>query len=101
MADDSAIAIEATEQKYFVLKHMPGRLPLDADGKGTWPADQFTFRLIEEGALRVQSPAQTIAAGEATVGPWSNPNGVPLPPAESAPSSQPLDQGAPAPKAKK
>lgn len=57
MADDRTIAVEATDQRYFTLKHMPGRLPLDADGKGVWPADQFTFRLMQDGAIRRQEPA--------------------------------------------
>ncbi len=48
----ATIAVEATDKKYFGLKHMPGRLSLDAFGKGVWPADQFTFRMIQDGALR-------------------------------------------------
>jgi hypothetical protein len=70
-----SIAIEATDPQYFGLKHMPGGRPLDAAGKGVWPADQFTFRLIGEGALREpvapQAPLAEIAepAAEAAVPP--------------------------------
>lgn len=59
MPSDDTIAVEATDPKYFGLKHMPGRIALDADGKGTWPADHFTFRLMEDGSIRPQgSPTQ-------------------------------------------
>lgn len=56
MNASGTVAVEATEKKYFGLRHMPGGLPLDAQGRGVWPADQFTFRLIGEGALREQEP---------------------------------------------
>jgi hypothetical protein len=57
MAEPGTIAVEATDAKYVALKHQPGGIPLDADGKGIWPADQFTFRLIGEGALRERPAA--------------------------------------------
>ena len=50
------IAIEATDARYYSLTHQPSGQPLDKDGRGVWPADQFTFRLIEERALREQGP---------------------------------------------
>ena len=62
------IAIEATDARYFPLKHQPSGQPLDKDGRGVWPADQFTFRLIEEQALREQAPPDAdapVAADEA------------------------------------
>ncbi len=59
------IAVEATAEQYFGLKHMPGGLSLDKDGKGIWPADQFTFRLIGEGALR-EPPADVPQAESRT-----------------------------------
>jgi hypothetical protein len=57
----NAVAIQATKRDYFGLKHMPRGLPLDKDGKGIWPADQFTFRLIQEGALCRQDAAASAA----------------------------------------
>src|SRR5579885_2610833 len=67
MTAPGMIAVEATSPKYFGIKHMPGRLALDAAGKGVWPADQFTYRLIAEGALReiVDVPAERAAPAAA------------------------------------
>jgi hypothetical protein len=71
MPASKTIAVEATDKKYFGLKHMPGGRPLDKDGKGAWPADQFTFRLIQEGSLKEQGTV-ILAAGETAVGPFAS-----------------------------
>jgi hypothetical protein len=64
MNESPTVAVEATDEKYFVLKHQPTGLGLDADGKGTWPADQFTFRLAAEKSIRiVKDKAPAAAAG--------------------------------------
>jgi hypothetical protein len=52
MSAPGTIAVEATDAKYAGLKHVPSGQPLGKDGKAVWPADQFTFRLIGEAALR-------------------------------------------------
>jgi hypothetical protein len=51
------IAIEATEEKYRILRHEPTGAVFDADGKSQWPSDQFTHRLIAEGSVRIVSDA--------------------------------------------
>ncbi len=53
MAENTTVAVEATEARFRVLKHQPSGLGFEADGTGRWPADQFTFRLRDEGAIRV------------------------------------------------
>lgn len=67
MTAPGTIAVEATEERYRVLKHQPGGIPLDKEGRAIWPADQFTFRLIGEGALREADPAKSAAAVGAPV----------------------------------
>lgn len=47
------VAVEATKSAYRVLRHEPSGTPLDENGRGIWPADQFTFRLREDGAINV------------------------------------------------
>lgn len=47
------VAVEATEERYRSLKHHPSLIGFEADGKAEWPADQFTFRLRDEGAIRI------------------------------------------------
>jgi hypothetical protein len=74
MSQSGTIAIVATDKKYFGLKHMPGALALDANGEGVWPADQFTFRLIQEGAIREQSAAAAQTAPAAPATPAAAPN---------------------------
>ena len=53
MAASATVAIEATEERYRALKHFPSGLGFEADGTARWPADQFTFRLVEDGAIRL------------------------------------------------
>lgn len=67
MIAPGTIAVEATEERYRVLKHQPSGIPLDREGRAIWPADQFTFRLIGEGALREAGLAKAAAAVVAPV----------------------------------
>lgn len=53
MAGSATVAVEATEERYRALKHYPSGTPFEADGTARWPADQFTFRLRDEGAIRL------------------------------------------------
>lgn len=53
MAGSATVAVEATEERYRALKHMPSQIGFEADGTARWPADQFTFRLRDEGAIRL------------------------------------------------
>ena len=72
--DKRGVAVEAPDPKYFGLKHMPGALPLDGKGKAVWPADQFTFRLIQDGAIKEQASgsSSTDAAAAQPVGTSKN-----------------------------
>ena len=47
------VAVEATEERFRVLKHQPSGIGFEEDGRSEWPADQFTFRLKDEGAIRL------------------------------------------------
>lgn len=50
----NTVRVEATEERFRVLMHMPGRIKLDPEtGRGTWPADSFTYRLEAEGSIRI------------------------------------------------
>ena len=51
MAGSATVAVRATEERYRALKHMPSQTGFEADGTARWPADQFTFRLRDEGAI--------------------------------------------------
>ena len=53
MAGETTVAVEATEERYRALKHMPSQIGFELDGTARWPADQFTFRLRDEGAIRL------------------------------------------------
>jgi len=53
MAGETTVAVEATEERYRALKHFPSQTGFEADGTARWPADQFTFRLRDEGAIRL------------------------------------------------
>ncbi|MGU3668005.1 hypothetical protein ACLBX9_27780 [Methylobacterium sp. A49B] len=53
MAGETTVAVEATEARYRALKHFPSGTGFEADGTARWPADQFTFRLRDEGAIRL------------------------------------------------
>ena len=52
MRPHTRVAVEATAAPFRALIHVPTGETLDGDGRGLWPADQFTFRLIGENALR-------------------------------------------------
>lgn len=53
MAGETTVAVEATEERFRALKHYPSQTGFEADGTARWPADQFTFRLRDEGAIRL------------------------------------------------
>lgn len=53
MAGSATVAVRATEERYRALKHMPSQTGFEADGTARWPADQFTFRLRDEGAIEL------------------------------------------------
>ncbi len=53
MAEPATVAVEATEERYRALKHQPSLTGFEADGTARWPADQFTFRLARDGAIRL------------------------------------------------
>ena len=53
MAGETTVAVEATQERYRALKHYPSQTGFEADGTAVWPADQFTFRLRDEGAIRL------------------------------------------------
>lgn len=53
MAEPALVAVAVTEERFRALKHNPSGLGFEADGTARWPADQFTFRLRDEGAIRL------------------------------------------------
>ncbi|WP_267355633.1 MULTISPECIES: hypothetical protein [unclassified Methylobacterium] len=53
MAGETTVAVEATEARYRALKHFPSQTGFEADGTARWPADQFTFALARDGAIRL------------------------------------------------
>ncbi|MFB0491309.1 hypothetical protein ABIE45_003895 [Methylobacterium sp. OAE515] len=69
MAGSATVAVEATEERYRALKHMPSQTGFEADGTARWPADQFTFRLRDEGAIRLLEDLHD--AGSPTAAPAS------------------------------
>lgn len=69
MAEPDLVAVEATKKDYRALRHQPSGEGFDEDGKGLWRADQFTFALIRDGALRyVSTDTDQTAAAPATKG---------------------------------
>jgi hypothetical protein len=52
MFDVPTVRVEAITDACRTLKHFPSGAALDADGKGEWPADAFTFALIRDGDMR-------------------------------------------------
>ena len=73
MAGSATVAVEATEERFRALKHHPSLIGFEVDGTARWPADQFTFRLARDGAIRltedlhesgapVDAPAPQVAA---------------------------------------
>ncbi|WP_267426345.1 hypothetical protein [Methylobacterium sp. GC_Met_2] len=53
MAGETTVAVEATEECFRALKHFPSQTGFEADGTAVWPADQFTFALARDGAIRL------------------------------------------------
>ncbi|GGC68551.1 hypothetical protein GCM10010994_28930 [Chelatococcus reniformis] len=53
MNTDMFVAVEATEERYRALTHQPTGIPFDESGRSRWPADAFTFRLRNEGSIRI------------------------------------------------
>jgi len=58
MADSTLVAVRATKREYYGLVHQPSQATLDENGEGLWPADQFTFRLFLDEALKRLGPEQ-------------------------------------------
>ncbi len=87
MAEPATVAVEATEERFRALKHYPSGLGFEADGTARWPADQFTFRLKDEGAIRLLEDLHD--------------PGRPAPTAKAAAPVAPATASAPAPAASK
>lgn len=87
MAGETTVAVEATEARFRVLKHFPSQIGFEADGTARWPADQFTFRLRDEGAIRLLEDLHD--------------PGTPAPAAKAAAPVAPATASAPAPAASK
>lgn len=49
MNSPTLVAVEATDERYRALTHQPSGLPITE----RWPADAFTWRLRDEGAIRI------------------------------------------------
>lgn len=49
MDSPTNVAVEATDARYAALTHQPSGLPVTE----RWPADSFTYRLRDEGAIRI------------------------------------------------
>lgn len=65
MADTRFVAVEATDERYRALKHIPSGESLDAEtGRGRWPADSFTFALKRDGTLRFVEGGDDAAANK-------------------------------------
>lgn len=58
------VAVEATEERYCALRHEPCGAAFDENGCAMWPADQFTFRLRDEGAIRLVPLPDDLHHGE-------------------------------------
>lgn len=72
MAGETTVAVEATEERFRALKHFPSQTGFEADGTAVWPADQFTFALARDGAIRLledlHDSGATAAASAAPAG---------------------------------
>ena len=64
----TTVKIVATSERYAVLRHPLANKPAGFDAAGvSWPLDQFTFRLLQEGSIRkVGSDAPGDSNPEAT-----------------------------------
>ncbi|WP_407529433.1 hypothetical protein [Methylobacterium oryzisoli] len=61
MTEPAKRAVMATRKDFRTLVHVPSGETLDENGRGLWPADSFTFRLLQEGALK-DAPDEAPAA---------------------------------------
>jgi hypothetical protein len=61
MADSDSVVVQVTDKKYTILVH-PSGARFDADGKSMWPRDQFTTRVLADGAIKIIEPAAPVAA---------------------------------------
>ncbi|MCJ2053996.1 hypothetical protein [Methylobacterium sp. J-070] len=77
MAGSATVAVEATEERYRALKHMPSQIGFELDGTARWPADQFTFRLRDEGAIRLLEDLHESGAPAAAAQASTAPAGAP------------------------
>lgn len=66
------VAVEATEERYRALQHQPSGAGFEENGRGLWPADQFTFRLRDEGAIRIVEPGSAPAPAPPPILPESS-----------------------------
>ena len=66
MGEPELVAVEATEKRFRALVHEPSKAGFDEAGRGMWPADQFTFRLRNEGAIRVGDDVKPLPAPAAS-----------------------------------
>lgn len=49
MDSPPTVAVAVTDARYAALTHQPSGLPVTE----RWPADAFTFRLRDDGAIRI------------------------------------------------
>jgi hypothetical protein len=73
MAGETTVAVEATEERFRALKHYPSGLGFEADGTARWPADQFTFRLRDEGAICLLEDLHDAGAAASSAAPVGAP----------------------------
>ena len=73
MAGETTVAVEATEARFRALKHYPSQIGFELDGTARWPADQFTFRLAEEGAIRLREDLHDSGTPAASAAPAGAP----------------------------
>ena len=73
MAGETTVAVAATEERYRALKHYPSQTGFEADGTAVWPADQFTFALARDGAIRLLEDLHDSGAPAASAAPAGAP----------------------------
>lgn len=70
MSDTATVAVEVTDNRYLTLVHQPDGIGFSADGTAVWPADQFTFKRILDGSIRLSGggtplpPPTPVLAGD-------------------------------------
>lgn len=47
------LKVEITDEKHQGLKHQPSGTGFEDNGTAFWPADSFTYKMRDEGAIRV------------------------------------------------